>query len=264
MEERNHGQVKPRPSIDHDFLDYRYLIERKPMVETAPTQALNSSEVAPFSTKAEEGTEDGNENGKETDQDSKRRKMERKKERKGQNKGRHFPVIRESSVRMCKSFENTGTCEREGCRYAHSWDGYFDCKPKDIHFEPEAILADEQPFVQSSEGKERQAGGEDEVGKTVDLATTCPVYADLGYCPFGWRCRFLGGHISVAVDGEGTNATAGPSKIGGWELKGWSAERGEVGEKWRVKETNWPSMDMLNQLRSNSVSPSQPAASCHG
>nr|ODN85753.1 tRNA-dihydrouridine(47) synthase [NAD(P)(+)] [Cryptococcus depauperatus CBS 7841] len=189
--------------------------------------------------------------------ESKRRKID-KKEKKGQNKSRHFPVVREASVRICRHWETTGICPRNNdCRYAHNWEGYFDVKPADISYDPHWKLLDHDPFVVAIH---RHIGGQDIVGKTLDLDTTCPVLQDLSYCPFGWRCRFLGGHIKrvLVEDTSDVKNDAGPVKrLGEWEVQDWA--NSEVEDVWKTKETNWPESDLLNSLRRNTaIDPSKP------
>jgi len=92
-------------------------------------------------------------------------------------------------------------------------------------------------------------GGEDVIGHTIDLGTRCPVKADLGWCPYGFRCRFLGGHVRRENDTDKGPSEAGPSHYNGWLI---------VGEKkngvWRNGETNWGSADLLRQLQNDLVS----------
>lgn len=147
---------------------------------------------------------------------------------------------------MCNNFEKTGTCDHPQCKYEHKWDNYFNVKPKDIHFEVSAKLSAEPPFVAATDAAAEQA--EDALGKTVDFTTECPVYKDLGYCTFGWRCRFLGGHIRRAEGDAPDSAT----RVGQWELLGLPAADGESKEG-KNDEINWPKPDVVNALRKNKV-----------
>jgi tRNA-dihydrouridine synthase 3 len=92
-------------------------------------------------------------------------------------------------------------------------------------------------------------GGEDIVGVRLDTTTICPVKKDLGWCPYGMKCRFLGNHLAK-VEGE----TAGPAneQYGGWRLTDYVEP--EQAEGWRQGETNWQNPDVIRQLRSQSVS----------
>lgn len=148
---------------------------------------------------------------------------------------------------MCTGFEKTGVCTfPHQCKYEHSWEPYFKVKPSDIHYEGSAKFSDEPPFVASGSP---QVGGENDIGKTVDFATECPVFKDLGYCTFGWRCRFLGGHVRRA-EGEGADSA---TRIGGWELLGLPDASDEGNREGKNDEVNWPKQDVVTSLRKNKV-----------
>ena len=240
----------------------RYRISNVPIVESTSAAELNGTNGSTADDEAEaSGTrggasghydgrdrQNGGDGGNGEGRDKKRRKLGKKE--KGQNKGRQFPVLRESAVKMCRAWELGNECTRgESCKFAHSWDAYFSSKPADIHFELDGALFGEPEYVRPVD---RIVGGEDVVGRTLDLATKCPVYADLGYCPFGGRCRFLGGHVRK-VDGGATSND--PTRVGEWEILGVKAkeEEGEEGE-WKRKETNWPRGNICQRLR-NSETP---------
>lgn len=36
----------------------------------------------------------------------------------------------------------------------------------------------------------------------LDLSTVCPVFAETGECRYGFKCRFLGGHVRISDSGE--------------------------------------------------------------
>jgi len=154
--------------------------------------------------------------------------------------------MREAGVRTCRAWEQTGTCPKEACKFAHGWDGYFKTKPPDIHHECAAMMGEVPPYVKE---KERMVGGDDELGKTVDMGTECPVLSDLGYCPYGWRCRFLGGHVRWSSS-ESAGDEGATERIGDWELLG---KQGESSGSWRNRETNWSNLNVMSSLRGNSV-----------
>ena len=231
----------------------RYLIDPTPRIETASSAALNNlhpDDEAEGSTSHVNGHRDGRNGNRDGDDRDKKRRKFNKKDKTGQNKGRQFPVLREAAVRICRAWETTGECSKGGdCKWAHSWSGYFTVKPRDIHFEMKGALNDSGPEYVTLGAAD--LGGEDELSKTIDLATQCPVYLDLGYCPFAWRCRFLGGHVRRLSDEE----KAGPSKperMDGWECLGM--EREEVTKDgWKRDETNYPP-GILHELRTSRVS----------
>lgn len=233
----------------------RYLIAITPTVDSASSAALNNLDSHPDDD-AEGSTSrreprDGRD---DRDSNSKRRKPN-KKDKTGQNKGRNFPVLREQSIRICRSWETTGDCPKgPECRWAHSWEGYWNVKPLDIHWDSHTIDPNAAPeYVKHTPAR---VGGEDEIGKTVDLATTCPVYKDLGYCPYKWRCRFLGGHVRRLTEPEKADAMPRQDRIGEWECTAWGEEKEDElpVDGWKRKETNWPSPNILTRLRTWSVS----------
>lgn len=173
---------------------------------------------------------------------AKRQKLSKKD--RGQNKNRQFPTMRDTTAKVCRTWELTGTCGRQKCNFEHSWAGYFSSKPGDLQWEAAAEYLLEDPYVRHAE---RSVAGEDEIGASIDLATTCPVYADLGYCTYGWRCRFLGGHVRRRPDG----VEDGPNVVGSWELTGRptkeQAETSADGRKFG--ELNWPEFSLIARLR---------------
>lgn len=164
---------------------------------------------------------------------------------KGRTARKERPVG-EAAIRLCKQWETTGDCARgDNCKFQHSYDGYFEVKPHDVHFEKESKYSDTPPYLGWAESV---SGGDDVVGKTVDLATQCPVYSDLGYCTYGWRCRYLGGHVRRA-EGEAPNSI---TRIGNWELQGRAEERDD--QEGKNGEVNWPKRDTMDKLKRNQVS----------
>lgn len=239
----------------------RYLINPKPVVENASTEELNHA--APYSTADDdaEGSSARKPDARDArdardGRDNKRRKMD-KKEKTGQNKARHFPVLQESGVKICRSWETTGTCSKgPACRFQHDWAQYFQLKPFDIHYELNPTILT-TPADGSANGGyvvlgSPEVGGEDYVGKTIDVKTSCPVFEDLGYCPYGWRCRFLGGHSTRVAEGA---EKVQPAE-GDWQLKGSQIGRQAPTGRWKVKETNFPNTQLLQSLKFSEVATS--------
>ena len=256
LPDRSIGQVQHRSKPSESFAfflvfphrTFRYLLHPTPLAESTSPSTLNDRSAHPFAddddaAEAQTSTASAIPDAR----DQKRRKPnKRDKERTGQNKARSFPVVREASAPMCRAWEQTGVCAKEGCRYAHNWSGYFAVKPHDIHYRTAAGISGKPPYVEESE---RAAGGEDEVGRTVDMETECPVLSDLGYCPYGWRCRFLGGHVRRFHDTKGADGGS-RDRIEDWQLLG---KKGEGSGSWRNRETNWPDHEVIWKLRNNSV-----------
>lgn len=145
----------------------------------------------------------------------------------------------------------SGVCDRpQGCKFAHSWEEYFKTKPQDIHYDPTAEFSTTVPFVKQSEIK---TGGEDVVGMRLDTSTTCPVKKDLGWCPYGMKCRFLGDHLRKVEDPAGDKGKGLENeRYGGWELTNHQEPTGEAG--WKQGETNWSDWDTIKKLRFHKVS----------
>lgn len=176
----------------------------------------------------------------------------------GQNKNRQFPQVKDRGPKMCRSWELTGICDRpHNCRFAHTWEEYFKVKPHDVHHDPGATFTIEPPYIQIGQGV---SGGDDVVGKKLDTTTICPVKKDLGWCPYGMKCRFLGNHlVKVEETKEGEKAGPANEQYGGWKLTDHIEP--EQARGWRQGETNWQDPEVIRQLRGRSVSLSPPF--CH-
>lgn len=123
-------------------------------------------------------------------------------------------------------------------------------KPQDIHHDPKASFTVDPPYIQIAQG---MSGGDDIVGMRTDTTTICPVKKDLGWCPYGMKCRFLGNHLVKVEKQDGTDK-AGPAneEHNGWRL----TDHMELEQKegWRQGETNWQNPEIIRQLRSQTVS----------
>lgn len=202
---------------------------------------------------AESGTSTAQPDARDGDRGAKRRKTNGGgKGGGGQNKNRQFPQVRDRGPKMCRSWELKGECDRpSNCRFAHSWEEYFKTKPQDIHHDPQAGFTVEPPYIQIAQGV---SGGDDIVGRRLDTTTICPVKKDLGWCPYGMKCRFLGNHlIKVEAPKEGEKAGPANEEYAGWRLTDHIEP--EQKEGWRQGETNWQNPEVIRQLRTQSVSP---------
>jgi tRNA-dihydrouridine synthase 3 len=195
---------------------------------------------------AETGTSTAQTDSRDGPRDAKRRKVQGGK----QNKNRQFPVARDRGPKMCRQWELTGICDRpQGCKFAHTWEEYFKTKPQDVHYDPIAEFQTTPPFVL---GNQVVSAGEDVVGKRLDTTTICPVKRDLGWCPYGMKCRFLGSHLKRVEDGDHSKG-AENERYGGWEL----TDHVELEQKagWKQGETNWQDHEVIRKLRFHSVRP---------
>lgn len=217
----------------------RYLID-KSAIEVGSSTALHRID----DDAAESGANPAQNDSRDGERNAKRRKTH------GQNKNRAFPQVRDRGPKMCRAWERTGECDRPStCRFAHSWEDYFKSKPQDIHHDPKATFNTTEPYIVIGECV---SGGDDVVGRRLNVSTVCPVKRDLGWCPYGMKCRFLGNHLKK-VDVEGGDAS-GPAneQYAGWRLT--DNVEPEQKEGWRQGETNWQDPEVIRQLRFQSVS----------
>ncbi|EPQ51956.1 FMN-linked oxidoreductase [Gloeophyllum trabeum ATCC 11539] len=125
-------------------------------------------------------------------------RREKKKKERGQNKGRRFQKVRED-VDLCWRIARGTVCEfGDSCRQSHDVPAYLSSKPQDLSIPPVSSFMTSPPFVHPS------PPASDPRQPSLDLNTVCPVYAALGECRYGLKCRFLGAHVKVADKGEGT------------------------------------------------------------
>ena len=75
---------------------------------------------------------------------------------------------------------------------------------------------------------------------TLDTTTTCPVFAETGECRYGFKCRFLGGHVAVNTDTD--VQTPSLTLIGDDDQKARAALT--------ANEINFVSAEVQRQLRS--------------
>ncbi|WWC85178.1 uncharacterized protein L201_000035 [Kwoniella dendrophila CBS 6074] len=223
-----------------------------------PTSTVESSSNAELNGLDQDDLAEGPTAGGDA-RDNKRRKPNNnnnKKERRGANKARSFPVIRETNIKICKQWESTGLCEfgENKCKYSHSWNGYFEIKPSDIYLNSSlSNLSSEPPYVDILDIETTTVEENDIIGKKINLRTVCPVLKDLGYCPYGWRCRFLGGHIKKVDSNQAESESTGPvTTIGKWELTNFATGEPEnKEERWKHGETNWADYNVIGKLKRN-------------
>lgn len=84
------------------------------------------------------------------------------------------------------------------CRFMHDIPAYLTAKPHDLHIPQMSEMSDLPPYAPSPETL-RKSHPE---YPTLDLNTVCPVFAETGECRYGFKCRFLGGHVKFSETGE--------------------------------------------------------------
>ncbi|KAG7445828.1 zinc finger dihydrouridine synthase [Guyanagaster necrorhizus] len=114
-----------------------------------------------------------------------RKKMskEEKKAQRGQNKGRRFGKIRDE-FDLCWKIANGAACEHgTECRFNHDIASYLTTKPRDIRISRVTEISENSPFIPETPPD------------ALSDASICPVFAELGECRYGFKCRFLGSHV---------------------------------------------------------------------
>ena len=108
---------------------------------------------------------------------------------------------------------------------------YFSTKPADMPFPRSNWLSETAPFVQPP------------ADASPSSLVHCPTFEELGFCPQGYKCRYLSSHQLAPV---------APEEVGKLmvdeEKKAASTARGFRGEK------NWIGSEAMKNLRTNRVS----------
>jgi tRNA-dihydrouridine synthase 3 len=81
--------------------------------------------------------------------------------------------------------------------------------------------------------------------KSIDVTTRCPVWDELGECRYGFKCRFLGGHVKITPAGESTDVTEELTLVADEDKKAHAAVS--------MKEINFVGADVQKALRSRKV-----------
>ncbi|KAJ3509437.1 hypothetical protein NLJ89_g5226 [Agrocybe chaxingu] len=163
----------------------------------------------------------------------KRRKMtkEQKKAQRGQNKGRRFGKTRDE-LDLCWKVANGAICE---CRFTHDIPAYISAKAADIHIPFTNQISDTAPFAPFQEDLRKLHP----VYTSIDVSTSCPVFAEAGECRYGFKCRFLGGHVHF---GKGDSDETSLSLLGDDDKKARAALSSN--------EVNFVSAEVQKKLRS--------------
>lgn len=121
-----------------------------------------------------------------------------KKEKRGTNKGRKFGKVHDQ-LELCRRVANGKICEHgDECRFTHDIDAYLAAKPRDIQFPSITTISDVPPFIMGTDEDNSTAG--DNLS-SLEHHTSCPSFAEYGFCRVGLKCRFLGAHAKRDVSG---------------------------------------------------------------
>lgn len=137
------------------------------------------------------------------------------------------------------------------CRFSHDIPGYLVAKPRDIYFPPSSALSSTPPFVSQPELVVSLEGAP----PSIDPNTTCPVFAENGFCRQGFKCRFLGGHVVLAspVTADGSTQTGDvPSAANGGMALVVDEEKRKLMEE-KTREGNIMPMNRVKDIRSRKV-----------
>jgi tRNA-dihydrouridine synthase 3 len=122
------------------------------------------------------------------------------------------------------------------CRFSHDIPHYLDTKPADIAFPPSDSLSTSEPFVAPHVPTPVL-----ESKSFLDGSARCPNFACSGRCQSGFKCRYLGSHVTVQESDAGDTF-----KLVKDEEK-YEQVRGDV------QELNYPGSGVQKQLRTHKV-----------
>ena len=89
------------------------------------------------------------------------------------------------------------------CRFIHDINEYLGKKPRDLSF-PTTIDGLSIPVVSTSENVENPdiIAAETDLPSSIDPSAYCPVFHERGTCRSGYKCRYLGSHITKTESGD--------------------------------------------------------------
>ncbi len=82
------------------------------------------------------------------------------------------------------------------CKHPHDLPSYLLAKPRDIYWPIRMPPLYTTPAKSAAESEKPRT-----LESSIDFGTTCPRFIEQGSCPYGHKCRFLGGHTRKAVTG---------------------------------------------------------------
>jgi hypothetical protein len=89
-------------------------------------------------------------------------------------------------------------CIASRCRGSHDLPAYIASKPSDLYWTPAPVLLNSSPFVAPRLYPPQTTYEE---FPSIDVSTICPYYGEHGRCKYGFKCRFLGGHVERGEGG---------------------------------------------------------------
>lgn len=142
---------------------------------------------------------------------------------------------------------------------SHDITEYLLSKERDIYFPAHETLLDASPFVPLPTREEpTQPPTAEDPSPLFDTTTTCPVFSALGYCTFGWRCRFLGAHVArVDAVKEGLAAVPKMPQVAGWQVVEDPVKKVRVEAEGKEGSMNSLSAEEIKALQRKRVSLAQ-------
>ncbi|KAG6889934.1 tRNA-dihydrouridine synthase 3 [Termitomyces sp. Mi166 len=122
---------------------------------------------------------------------------EQRKAQRGANKGRRFGKVRDE-LDLCWRVANGANCEYGADQFSHDIRAYLAAKQQDIRI-PEISEISNAPTFAPDSIKLAKPHPEH---PSINLNTVCPIFAETGECRYGFKCRFLGGHVQVGPSGN--------------------------------------------------------------
>lgn len=225
------------PAIDDDAAEGGVIPQNdhKRQLEDVSTQAVDDVEPAAKKPKL-------------SGAQRKKQAREDKKKNKGMNTNRKFSRTHDE-IQLCWKVANGEICS-EGlkCRFSHDIPGYLAAKHRDVYLPSASALSSTPPFVSQPEPATPLEGAP----VSVDTNTTCPVFAETGYCRQGFKCRFLGGHFALATppvaDGSNQNENSSSATSARMTLVVDEEKRRLMEDK--TREGNIMPMNKVKDIRS--------------
>ena len=87
---------------------------------------------------------------------------------------------------------------RRRCRFSHDIDAYLAAKPQDLRIPSVSEFTETPPFGPDLSSVLKPHSRH----PNVDTATQCHIFAETGECRYGYKCRFLGGHVQDSSEGN--------------------------------------------------------------
>ncbi|KAK1219650.1 tRNA-dihydrouridine synthase 3 [Marasmius sp. AFHP31] len=131
----------------------------------------------------------------DTGMSNRAKKRADRKEKRGANKGRRFNKIRDD-LDVCWKTANGQICEfGSECRFNHDIPSYLAAKPEDLRIPLVSEVLEEPTSLKLHSTDGGAVGVAALTSSSTGKPVVCPVFEELGECRYGYKCRYLSGHI---------------------------------------------------------------------